>query len=100
MKVVKSCLALLAACVFAPAHAEDFAVGEFTIKIPASFQGPTSSQPMPRAQAQMFSIEPAAVPKPAILILGREGDGQTAALQPGEYVEAARKFAAEMLAST
>jgi hypothetical protein len=100
MKIVKLCAALLAVCVVAPVHAADFSIGEFTLKIPDAFQGPRSSTPMPRAQAHMFLVETAAVPKPAMLILMREGDGPGAALQPAEYVEAAKKFAAEMLDAT
>ena len=100
MKIVRLCAALFAVCVFAPVHAADFSIGEFTLKIPDAFQGPRSSTPMPRAQAHMFLAETAAVPKPAMLILMREGDGPGAALQPAEYVEAAKKFAAEMLDAT
>jgi len=100
MKALKLCLALFGVCVFAPAQGADFSVGEFTLKVPESFQGPRTSTPMPRAQAHVFAVEAAAVPKPAIMIVIREGDGPAAELKPAEYLDVAKKFAAEMLAAT
>jgi hypothetical protein len=100
MKVFKIVAALFAASVFAPALAGDFSVGEFTLKVPESFEGPRSSTPMPRAQSHIFSVEAASVPKPAIMIVMRERDGPPAALSSAEYVEVAKKFAAEMLSAT
>lgn len=100
MKALKLCLALFGVCVFAPAHGADFSIGEFTLKVPDSYQGPRTSAPMPRAQAHVFAVEVAAVPKPAIMIVMREGDGPAAGLKPAEYLEMSKKFAAEMLAAT
>jgi hypothetical protein len=100
MKTLKLCLALFGVCLFAPTHAADFSVGEFALKVPDSYQGPRTSVPMPRAQAHVFAIEAATVPKPAIMIVMREVDGPAAELKPAEYLEVAKKFAAEMLAAT
>ncbi len=100
MKALKLCFALFGVCVFASANGADFSAGEFTLKVPDSFQGPTTSTPMPRAQAHVFAVEGAAVPKPATMIVVREAGGPAAELKPAEYLEISKKFAAEMLAAT
>jgi hypothetical protein len=100
MKALKLCLVLFGVYAFAPAQGADFRIGEFTLKVPDSYQGPTTSTPMPRAQVHLFAVEAAVVPKPAIMIIMREGDDAAAELKPAEYLEAAKKFASEMLAAT
>jgi hypothetical protein len=99
MKALRLCLAVLGVCVLAPARGADFSIGEFSLKIPDRYQGPRTTTPMPRAQAHIFSVETASVPKPGIMIVMREGDGAPANLKPAEYLEVSKKFAAEMLDS-
>jgi hypothetical protein len=99
VKKLKLCLILSGLCVFAPAPGAELGIGEFTLKIPDAYQGPRTSTPTPRVQAHVYSVESVAAPKPALMVIMREGDAPPAGLTTAEYLEVAKRFAAEMLAA-
>ena len=92
------CLVLICVCGAGELHGADFSLGEFTIRIPDTFQGPRTSSPMAGMVNHIFSVPTDIPPAPALMFVIREGDmAMPAGTKPSELLEISRTQANKMV---
>jgi hypothetical protein len=92
------CLVLICICGAGELHGADFSLGEFTIRIPDSFEGPRTSSPMAGLVNHVFSVPTEVPPAPALMFVIREGDmAMPAGTKPSELLEISRTQANKMV---
>ena len=68
------CLLLICVSGAGELHGADFSLGEFTLRIPNSFEGPQTSSSMAGMVNHVFSVPTDAPPAPALMFIIREGE--------------------------
>lgn len=92
------CLVLICVSGAGELQGADFSLGEFTIRIPDTFQGPRTSSPMAGMVNHVFSVPTDIPPAPALMFVIREGDmAMPAGTKPSELLEISRTQANKMV---